>query len=57
MAKINYKIIEEIIDRADIVSIISKYIKLSRKGKNYVGICPFHPDTTPSLVVSPQKKF
>jgi DNA primase len=55
--KINFSIINEIQERADIVSVISQYIKLNRKGNNYVGICPFHPDTNPSLTVSPKKKI
>jgi DNA primase len=55
--KVNFNIINEIQERADIVSIISQFIKLNRKGNNYVGICPFHPDTNPSLTVSPKKKI
>jgi DNA primase len=49
-------IFDEINQKADIVSIIGSYIKLEHKGANYVGICPFHQDTSPSLSVSPQKK-
>lgn len=55
--KIDFNQIEEIRNKADIVSIISKYIKLSRRGANYFGICPFHADHNPSLVVSPSKKI
>ena len=55
--RINFNIINEIQERADIVSVISQFIKLNRKGNNYVGICPFHPDTNPSLTVSPKKKI
>jgi DNA primase len=53
----NEKIINEICEKADIVEIISSYIKLSKKGKDYVGICPFHPDTNPSLSVNSQKRI
>lgn len=41
----------------DIVGIIGDYVSLKRKGQNYVGLCPFHSEKTPSFVVSPQKKI
>ncbi len=47
--------IEEIKSRIDIVELIGRYITLKPAGKNYKGRCPFHPDDTPSLVVSPEK--
>jgi DNA primase len=53
----NFKIFKEIQEKADIVAVISSFIKLTRRGNNYVGICPFHPDKNPSLVVSPKKKI
>ncbi len=55
--KIDFNQIDEIKKKADIVSIIGKYIKLSRRGANYFGVCPFHADHNPSLVVSPSKKI
>lgn len=55
--KIDFNQIDEIKNKADIVSIIGKYIKLSRRGANYFGVCPFHADHNPSLVVSPSKKI
>jgi DNA primase len=55
--KVDFAIIKEIQDKADIVAVISTYIKLNRKGNNYFGVCPFHPDTNPSLVVSPKKRI
>ncbi|MDW8074372.1 MAG: DNA primase [Bacteroidota bacterium] len=48
------EIIEEIRQRADIVSIIGQYVQLRPRGKNYVGLCPFHAEKTPSFNVSPQ---
>lgn len=41
----------------DIVNIISDYIKLTKKGRNYVGLCPFHGEKTPSFTVSPEKRI
>jgi len=50
-------LIDEIRDRADIVAIISDYVKLRRAGRNYLGLCPFHPEKTPSFTVSPDKQM
>ena len=49
------KIVEEVKEKADIVSIIQERIPLTKKGANYVGLCPFHDDKNPSLTVSPTK--
>jgi len=46
------KIKEDIKSRADIVDVISEYIPLTQKGKAFVGLCPFHDDTKPSLYVT-----
>lgn len=50
-------LVDAVIKHADIVRVISSYINLTKKGKNYVGVCPFHDDTNPSLTVSPEKKI
>jgi len=47
--------INELLKRADIVDVIGSYIELKRSGSNYIARCPFHPDDTPSLSVSPSK--
>ena len=47
---------KQIVDKADIVNIISQYVKLEKKGNNYIGLCPFHDDKNPSMSVSSQKK-
>ncbi len=50
-------IIQEVIQRTDIIDLISQYVKLQKRGKNYMGLCPFHNEKTPSFSVSPEKKL
>ena len=57
MSKIPQEIIDQILDRVDIVEIISEYIPLKRAGRNYKAPCPFHEEKTPSFVVSPDKQI
>lgn len=54
---INDETIEKVRDAADIVDIISDYIPLKKSGGNYVGLCPFHNEKTPSFTVSDTKQF
>ncbi len=49
--------IEEVRDRASIVQVISDYMPLTRRGANYVGLCPFHSEKTPSFSVSEEKRI
>ncbi len=56
-ANISEEIIERIRSSNDIVNIISQYIDLKRTGSNYVGLCPFHNEKTPSFTVTPSKQF
>ncbi len=49
--------ISNIRSSVDIVDIISKYIPLTQKGKNYFGVCPFHDDHSPSMSVSKEKQI
>ncbi|MBI5560386.1 MAG: DNA primase [Deltaproteobacteria bacterium] len=49
--------IEEIRERADIVDVISESVPLRKKGKNYLGLCPFHSEKTPSFTVNDEKKI
>lgn len=53
----NKSIAEDVLKHADIVQVVSSYIPLIKQGKNYKAVCPFHDDTNPSLVVSPEKQF
>ena len=54
---IHPRTIQEVKDKADIVDVISEHIVLKKKGKEFVGICPFHDDSKPSMTVSPSKQF
>ena len=49
--------IERLRSESDIVSVISEYVPLSKKGRNYWGCCPFHQEKTPSFSVTPDKGF
>lgn len=55
MNQISQEIIDRILDEVDIVSEISEDITLHKKGVNYIGLCPFHSEKTPSFTVSPSK--
>ena len=54
---ITNEMINEIRNKLDIVEIISKYIPLTQRGKNYFGVCPFHDDHSPSMSVSKEKQI
>jgi len=45
--------LEDIKQRTDIIDIIAGYVTLKKRGKDYVGLCPFHKEKTPSFSVSP----
>lgn len=49
--------IDEILNAADIVDVLSKYIRLQRSGANFRAVCPFHEEKTPSFMVSPKKQI
>ena len=48
---------QRIKDAANIVEVVGDYVKLTRRGANYMGLCPFHNERTPSFSVSPQRNF
>lgn len=54
---ITNEMINEIRNKVDIVDVISKYIPLTQRGKNYFGVCPFHDDHSPSMSVSKEKQI
>ncbi|MBA7562230.1 DNA primase [subsurface metagenome] len=47
--------IERIMDSVEIVDVIQDFVTLKKRGVNYVGLCPFHNEKTPSFTVSPSK--
>lgn len=55
--KITNEVINDIRNRTNIIDIVSSYLPLSKKGKNYFGVCPFHDDHSPSMSVSFEKQI
>ncbi len=49
--------IQQILSRIDIIDIISSFVKLKKRGANYLGLCPFHNEKSPSFTVSPSKEI
>lgn len=56
-AMISPQTIQQILARLDIVDVVGSFIKLKRRGSNYIGNCPFHNEKTPSFTVSPSKEI
>lgn len=61
MGKVSLRIPDEIIQKVknenDVVDIVSEVVRLKRSGRNYMGLCPFHKEKTPSFSVSPDKQI
>ncbi|KJS15242.1 MAG: hypothetical protein VR69_14085 [Peptococcaceae bacterium BRH_c4b] len=57
MGLISPEIIENVRLNTDIVQLIGEYVRLQKKGKNYVGACPFHQERDPSFTVTPDKQI
>ena len=57
MALYDELVIKNVIDSSDIVSIISEYTVLNKKGRSYVGCCPFHSEKTGSFFVDPENRL
>ena len=51
------RFLDELIARTDIVDLVGEYVRLTKKGRNYWGLCPFHSEKTPSFSVSPDKQI
>ena len=54
---IDRETVERILDTADIVDVVSDFVSLRRRGANFIGLCPFHDEKTPSFSVSPSKQI
>jgi DNA primase len=48
---------QDLLNRIDIVDVVSRYVQLKKGGANYLGLCPFHGEKSPSFTVSPAKQF
>lgn len=57
MPRIPDSLVQDILHQVDIVDVISNYLPLEKKGKDYKAICPFHQDTNPSLSISPSRQI
>lgn len=57
MPRIKEEVVEEILAKTDIVDVIGEKVSLSKKGKSYFGLCPFHQEKTPSFSVEPNMKI
>lgn len=55
--RISEETVEAVKNGTDITELVSSYIKLEKRGRNYVGLCPFHDEKTPSFTVSPDKQI
>ena len=51
------QLIDDLLKKADITNIVSRYIPVTKKGRNFVALCPFHDDKNPSLSISPDKQI
>jgi len=54
---ISQQTIQQILSRIDIIEIVGGFVKLKKRGTNYLGLCPFHNEKTPSFTVSPAKEI
>ena len=54
---IDRQTIDKILDASDIVEVIQEFVPLKKRGVNYLGLCPFHNEKTPSFTVSPSKEI
>ncbi len=50
-------LLEELLQKVDIVDVVSQHVKLKRAGRNLIGLCPFHNEKAPSFTVSPEKQI
>jgi DNA primase len=57
LPRLHPRTIEAVKERADIVDVVGEHVLLKKKGREFVGLCPFHDDSSPSMTVSPAKQI
>ena len=57
MARISQEEIDRVRSQADIVDVIGHYLQITRKGRSFTAVCPFHDDHSPSLSISPDRQI
>lgn len=57
MARFPEQFIQQVLQATDVVDLVGQYVALTRKGREFVGLCPFHDDSSPSMYVSPTKQI
>ena len=57
MARISEQLIEQIRSTADIIEVVSGYVQLKKRGRNYFGLCPFHDEKTASFSVNSERQI
>lgn len=57
MPKIEQHLIDDVLARTDMVALVGRFVELKRAGSQFVGLCPFHKEKSPSFKVHPAKQF
>ena len=50
-------VLDEVLGRVNVLDVVSQYVKLRKAGRNFIGLCPFHKEKTPSFSVSVEKQI